>query len=70
MLEFLRDFFSSKEAFARAMRALGLAVAAGALTPGAQGALQSLLGPYAALVPILAALLAGGVAVGEKNPKP
>ena len=68
MYEFLRDFFSSRDAFARAMRALGLAVAAAALTPAGQAAIAGALGPYAALVPILAALLAGGVAVGEKNP--
>jgi uncharacterized protein (DUF2062 family) len=70
MYEFLRDFFSSREAFARAVRALSLALAAAALTPEGQAALAAALGPYAALVPIVVALLAGGVAVGEKNPKP
>lgn len=70
MLEFLRDFFSSRDAFARSMRALGLALAAAGLTPEGQAALSQVLGSYAALVPVLAAMLAGGVAVGERNPQP
>lgn len=67
MIEFLRDFFSSRDAFARSMRGLGLALAAASLTPEGQAALNSVLGSFAPLVPILAALLAGGVAVGERN---
>ena len=67
MIEFLCDFFSSREAFARAMRATGLAIAAGALTPEGQEAIRTQLGDLAIAVPMVIALLAGGVAIGEKN---
>jgi hypothetical protein len=53
-----------------AMRAIGLALAAGALTPEVQASMAAAMGPYAAFVPMLIALLSGGIAVGEKNPKP
>jgi len=70
MFEFLKEFFSSKEAFTRAMRATGLAVAAIALTPEGQAALSGIGGYANLLVPLLGALFGGGVAVGEKNPQP
>ena len=69
MWEFVKDFFTTKEACARSVRALSLGVAALALTPEVQVLLASSLGPWAALVPVVAALLAGGVAAGEKNPQ-
>ena len=67
MLDFLRDFFSKKEVFSRSIRATALALAAALLTPDGQAALASVAGPYAALIPIVVALLGGFVAAGEKN---
>ena len=67
MLELLRNFFTKKEAFTRSIRGLALAAAAVALTPEGQAALANLGGPYSLAVPILAALVGGAVAVGEKN---
>jgi hypothetical protein len=70
MWEFVKDFFTDRDAFSRVMRALVLAVAAGALTPAGQAAIVAQLGPWAAIViPILVAAFGGAVAVGEKNPK-
>jgi len=66
-MDFLKDFFSSRDWTTRSIRALALAIAAAALTPEGQAAIVGALGPYGAAVPIVAAIIGGLTAVGEKN---
>lgn len=70
MIEFLKDFFTTRDAFARSMRALAVALAAGMVSPEVQAALVAALGPYGAIVvPMLVGAFGGAVAVGERNEK-
>ena len=58
MFEFVKDFFSSRDAFARVVRAMALAVTA------ASAAGQLPIPPAYAWIP---AVIGGLIAVGEKN---
>lgn len=64
MFAFVKDFFSSKEAFTRVARAAVLAASAGAATNGGALTLEGVNWVAVAL-----AALGGAVAAGEKNPK-
>lgn len=67
MLDFLKDFFSTRDLSARSVRAAALALAAAALTPQGQATIAGALGPYGFAVPVVAAIVGALVAVGEKN---
>jgi hypothetical protein len=68
MLEFFRDFFSSRDAFARNVRAVAIAATVVTATPEIQAALAASIGPWAIVIPAALGLLSGRIAVGEKNP--